>query len=452
MRPVVVVMIVASLAAAAPLTAVAAIAAAAQSKAAVPPKKSPPAPNRDPSANLPLAERIRLQLDLAWSGSYNGLINGEPGERVVAAIKAFQKEHGFKETGTLAPAERTLLSDTAKAKQQQVGWRVIDDQATGAQVGLPGAHVPNTSAGRTGTRWSSGQGQIQIETFRVRDPGTTLAAVYERQKNEPAGRKLTVNFQRGDMFILSGLQGLKKFYVRAEFKDGEVRGLTILYDQAWEGVMDAATVVMSSTFAPFPGRGLAALIGPPPRRKIEYGTGIVVSTAGHIVTDRALTEGCNVLEVVGRGAAEPVADDPASGLALLRLYGATDLIPAALGPDGARAGELMLAGIADPALQNGRHTVSMMAARLAGDSLQPPPPAGFAGAAALDPQGRVSGLVQIKPAVVASTGANAPAPAQLAPLAAVSKFLSAQGVTPTGGRAGAEAARAALVRVICIRR
>ena len=79
---------------------------------------------------------------------------------------------------------------------------------------------------------------MQVETFRVTGPGTTLAAVFEQQKKEPAQRKVEYSVLRGDFFVISGLQGLKKFYVRAHVKDNEVRGITILYDQAMEGIMD----------------------------------------------------------------------------------------------------------------------------------------------------------------------------------------------------------------------
>jgi hypothetical protein len=130
---------------------------------------------------------------------------------------------------------------------------MVEDKATGAQVGLPTAQVPNTSRTKSGTRWASAQGQVQVETFRVREPGATLATVFEQQKKEPSTRKLEVNLLRGDFFILSGTQGLKKFYVRAEQKDGEVRGMTVLYDQAIDNIMDSVVVVMSSAFTPFPG-------------------------------------------------------------------------------------------------------------------------------------------------------------------------------------------------------
>ena len=108
----------------------------------------------------------------------------------LAAIKAFQKNHKFKETGVLNMQERAVLAAAAKAKQAQVGWTMVDDPVTGARLGIPARQVPNKTQGKSGTRWSSAQGQVQIETFKIREPGTTLASVYDRQKKEPATRKI----------------------------------------------------------------------------------------------------------------------------------------------------------------------------------------------------------------------------------------------------------------------
>ena len=122
---------------------------------------------------------------------------------------------------------------------------------------------------------------MQIETFRI-DTGATLDAVFEQEKKRPR-RRITYNVLRPDTFVVSGMQGLKKMYMRAFAKDGEVRGITILYDQAMEGTMDPIVVAMSSAFVPF-GSYAVASAADVPRRKVEYGTGLVVSASGHIVT------------------------------------------------------------------------------------------------------------------------------------------------------------------------
>jgi len=309
------------------------------------------------------------------------------------------------------------------------------------------------SAGKSGTRWSSAQGQVQVETFRVRGSGTTLAAVFEQQKKEPDNRKIALNALRNDTFILSGLQGLKKFYVRGEMKDGEVRGLTVLYDQATEGIMDPVVVVMSSAFAPFPGGGLTAFLGPPPRRKVEYATGIVVSArkatsspigrrpkAATWSRSRALATPTGWLKTrFGAGVAASLwrarfcaAGDAGRGRTRRRSRPCRDCRPAVPGRC-SRA--------------------STVVARLNGDAVGPAPQLGFAGAAALDRSGRFLGMVALKTPVLASAAANAPPPqATLVGPETVRAFLETQAVPPAAGRPGADAIKAALVRVICVRK
>src|SRR5881275_1745825 len=65
------------------------------------PKGSPKGAPGGNAASLPLPERVGIQLDLAFTGHFNGLINGEFSERTATAIKSFQKSIGARETGAL---------------------------------------------------------------------------------------------------------------------------------------------------------------------------------------------------------------------------------------------------------------------------------------------------------------------------------------------------------------
>jgi S1-C subfamily serine protease len=415
------------------------------------PKRAPPPPPA--GRDLPPADRVGIQLGLAWTGDYSGLLDGEFNDKTIAAIKTFQRDRKLKETGVLNPQERALLSAAAKARQAQVGWTMVDDPATGARLGLPTKQAPIKSQGRTGTRWSSAQGQVQIETFRIREPGTTLAAVHGRQKEEPASRRLSLNVLRQDFFVLAGMQNLKKFYIRAEIKDGEVRGMTVLYDQATDTIMDAVAVAMAGTFTAFPGVAGADAMGSPARRKVEYGTGIVVSRAGHILTDRQLTEGCNVILAGGYGDADRQAEDRAADLALLRIYGAPALAPAAFTSEFPKGGDLTLLGIAEPQSQSGGSAVSRTAAKLRGDTADPAPPLGFSGAAAFDSQGRLIGMVGLKGSVVADGGTpNVQFQATVVPARTIRAFLDEQQVAPVAARNSVDSVKGSLLRVICVRK
>ena len=400
-------------------------------------------------AAMPPAARSAIQNDLIWLGAYNGVATSDFGPRAVAAVKAFQKEHGGKDTGVLLPAERTALAAAAQAKQDAVGWRMMYDPATGVLLGLPLKLVPQAEPTPAGSHLAAPRGEVQVETFRMTGPGTTLAAAFEQQKKEPADRQPDYSVLRPDFFVLSGLQGPRKFYVRAHAKDGEVRGMTVLYYPAMTSIMDPVVVAMSSTFTPFP------TDRPPPRRRIEYATGIVVSPAGDILTDREATEGCNVITVGGLGNAERVADDKDSGLALLRVYGARELHPLVLAGAPA-ASDVTLVGVADPQSQGGGDAISSVRARLASgagaatQSLEPTPAVGFSGAAALDAQNHLVGLVVLKAPQVAGPAPAGPQ-ATLVPRETIRGFLAHANVAAVSSAAALDP-KAAVVRVICVRK
>src|SRR4051812_40715064 len=393
---------------------------------------------------IALTERIAIQNDLVWTGDYNGLINGDFGERAIAAVKAFQKRNGGKETGVLNQPERASLAAAAKPKQEAVGWRMVQDLVTGARLGIPSKLMPNTQVSGGISKWSSSRGEVQAETFRIAQPGA-LSPIFERMKKEPAGRQTEYSVLRPDFFVISGLQNLKKFYLRAQLRGDELRGFTVLYDQAMAGIMEPVVVAMSSAYAAFPS-GTA----PPSRRKVEYASGIAVSP-NHILTSREALDGCFVVTVSGLGGADRVAEDKDRSLALLRVYGST-LKPLALADENPK-GDVTLLGIADPQAQGGGAAVSAAKARVTETlALDPAPAVGFDGAAALDPQGRLAGIASLKAPMVAGAAPTPVTSATLTPVETVRNFLDAQNVAPAPAAAGFEAAKAAIVRVICVRK
>jgi peptidoglycan hydrolase-like protein with peptidoglycan-binding domain len=397
-------------------------------------------------AALPLAERLSIQSDLIWSKDYNGGVTGDFNDRSIAAVKAFQKRNKGKETGILTPEERQTLRAAVKEQQEHVGWRIVEDTAApGARLGIPAKLVPQSSKNANGSRWASARGEVQIETFQVGPPNSDLAAQFEKQKKNPANRRTEYSVLRSDFFVVSGLQGLKKFYVRAQIKGSEIRGVTILYDQAMDGIMEPVVIAMSSAFSPFD-NALA-----PTRRKVEYSTGILVSAAGHIIADRQATDGCHIVTIPGRGHAERIAEDATTDMALLRVYGAASFKPASLSSEAPKGADLTLIGIADPQLQNGESAVTTAPGRLSGISgalvaLEPAPAQGFSGAAALDAQGQFVGMIEMKPQ------AGSAFQAALVPTASIRTFLEKQKVTPVMGRMTLDDAKAAVTRVICVRK
>jgi hypothetical protein len=212
-------------------------------------------------------------------------------------------------------------------------------------------------------------------------------------------------------------------------------------------------IAMSSAFNAFPSGPQA---GPPPRKTVEYGTGIVVSDDGAIVTDRLVTDSCLAITIGGYGNADRIAEDKEHDLALLHIYGARGLKPLGLA-GGATRTTIDVVGIADPQSQGGAAGVMSVKAALAsvggGDSaLSPPPAVGFSGSPAIDSDGKFVGIALLKPVIVAGPATSASAPASQAAMVAadtVRDFLKANGVAPNGTSTDA---KAAVVRVICVRK
>jgi peptidoglycan hydrolase-like protein with peptidoglycan-binding domain len=399
------------------------------------------------------AERQAIQSDLAWVGQYNGAISGEVSARMVESIKEFQKTRGGKATGVLNPQERSVLAETARRRQDSAGWKIVADAGTGARLGIPTKLAPQQTSDANGAKWSSPTGTIQILLSRRKEANPTTAKLADREKKEPAGRTVDYTVVKPEFFVLSGLQGLKKFYVRGTFKGDEVRILTILYDQATENTVEPVVIAMSSAFNPFPTG--AQIAGPPPRKTVEYGTGLVVSDDGAIVADREITDGCLAIAITGFGNADRVAEDKDRGLALLRIYGARGLKPLALSEGEAKSG-VDLTGISDPQNQGGGNAAGSIKASVTssgagGDlALSPPPAVGFSGAVALDSDGKFAGVVLLKPVAVAGPSNAAPAAqAVLVPADVVHEFLKAKGVNAVGRSTDA---KASVVRVICVRK
>ncbi|MBR0812220.1 peptidoglycan-binding protein [Bradyrhizobium diazoefficiens] len=412
-----------------------------------PPAMQTPAATADAMAR---AERLSLQSDLAWVGQYNGAITGDVSDRMVNAIKEYQKAKGGKPTGALNPQERAALADAARKKQDSVGWKIVTEPTSGARLGIPVKLVPQQASDANGSKWTSPNGTVQVVLSRRKEVNPTSAKLADLEK-EPSGRKVDYTVVKPDFFVLSGLQGQKKFYVRGSFKGDEVRTMTILYDQATENTVEPVVIAMSSAFNPFP---LGPQAGPPPRKTVEYGTGLVVSDEGAIVTDRLLTDGCLAITIGGYGNADRVAETKEHDLALLRIYGARGLKPLSLA-GGAAKSNVDVVGIADPQSQGGASGASRLKAALAPltsstSALSPPPAVGFSGSPAMDADGKFAGIALLKPAMLAGPATSGPATqALMVSGESVRDFLKAKAVDANGTSTDATAS---VVRVICVRK
>ena len=236
-----------------------------QAKAATKRREAAASPrrSRDSYNAIPLAERIAIQSDLIWTGDYNGVRQRRVRrslDRRRQGVPEAQRRQGNRRAQS-AGARRARRRREAEAGRGRLAHRRRRcDRRARRRAGQADAEQRTSAAA---SRWSSQRSEYSAETFRIAQTGTTLAAIFERMKKEPAGRKTEYSVLRDDFFVISGLQNLKKFYVRAQLRGDEVRGITILYDQAMAGIMEPVVVAMSSAYAAFPsGRRRRAAAAP----------------------------------------------------------------------------------------------------------------------------------------------------------------------------------------------
>jgi hypothetical protein len=157
--------------------------------------------------DISAAERLKIQSALLWSGDHTGSIGGDDPFR--SAVKNFQKRAKSKVTGVLSAVDRANLLAAAKTHEDEFGWTIVTDPATGVRLGLPLKLVPRVRDADRGTRWSAAYGEVQLETFRIKDSEIKLAALFEQHKKQPSSRKIETSVLRDDSFYVSGMQGLK---------------------------------------------------------------------------------------------------------------------------------------------------------------------------------------------------------------------------------------------------
>ena len=197
---------------------------------------------------------------------------------------------------------------------------------TGARVGLPGQLATKATPGAERHALGLRAGPVAGRDLPHRHRRDARGGVRAAEENAAPPRRRAARC-RPDSFVISGMQGLKKLVVRGVARNGEVRGITILYDQAMEGTMDPLVAPMSSAFVPFATGFAVAGAADAARRKVEYGTGVFVSAVGprpdRPATDRRLQRH----RAAGPRQRRTRRQTPGGELALLRVYGARNLAP-----------------------------------------------------------------------------------------------------------------------------
>jgi peptidoglycan hydrolase-like protein with peptidoglycan-binding domain len=193
------------------------------------------------------AEILTIQDALAWTGHYDGPIDGRVRPATRGAIVSFQRSEGFASTGNLTEAEADVLFARGTAKRTAAGYRPYTDDATGISIGIPMALAPEIERSEQGTRFRSPDGNVEIELVRI--AAGDLNGFRRALRAGHPGLKATYSAGGRGWYVLTGYIGPRQFYSRARLDRGGLVAFAVTYDSATERTIEPAIVAMSSAFA-----------------------------------------------------------------------------------------------------------------------------------------------------------------------------------------------------------
>ncbi|SDH18193.1 serine protease [Bosea robiniae] len=414
---------------------------------------------------LPEAERKAIQNDLIWAGQFNGAVSGSYGPLTFRAINAFKGQRGPAD-GLLAPTERAALARAAQTARDAAGFKVLADDKTGVQIGIPQKLLPKRDVTPSGgSRWQSTDEKVTLDTS-ASPPGEELAALFEKAiaVNPNSPRKITYKLLRPDFFVVTGETSGGRFYRRLSAGPQGLRGFSIGYDKALAPTVDKLVIAIAASFEPFPTgavpaqpsavagttanppSGLSSLFAPATRSNERYGVALALNER-MALSAAAAVDGCRTLHVGTRNAKLRLKDD-ASGLVLLDLEGAGAAKPPGLRSEAVGASEaLVLVAFGNDAGKRAAVALPGQSAQAGGKpALSAPLQPGQAGAPAFDRQGRLVGIVTDNPSDKILIAGVAPQRSYgFADGAAILAMLGKAGVSLPAAAAGAELSTGAVV-------
>lgn len=199
-----------------------------------------------PAAAQSSGDVAAIQEALAWTGHYDGPIDGRPRSAVQSSVTRFQRESGFRPTGHLSAQEVDHLLEEGDNARAAAGYEPFTDQRTGITIGVPRALTPKMEQSERGTRFAAEDGRVSIELVRI--PGSSLGAF--RQAVVAGHPDLRVTYSAGGKgwYVVTGFIGDRQFYSRARLDPPGLVAFAVTYESALERRVEPAIVAMSSAF------------------------------------------------------------------------------------------------------------------------------------------------------------------------------------------------------------
>jgi hypothetical protein len=200
-----------------------------------------------PAAAQAPGDVAAIQAALAWTGHYDGPIDGRPRAALRTSVARFQRESGFRPTGRLSAEELGRLLAEGENAQASAGYEAFTDPRTGITIGIPRALTPRMEQSEQGTRFASEDDRVSVELVRL--SGTGLADFRQAIVAGHPGLRVTYSAGGRGWYVVTGFIDNRQFYSRARLDSPGLVAFAVTYDSELERLVEPAIVAMSSAFA-----------------------------------------------------------------------------------------------------------------------------------------------------------------------------------------------------------
>jgi peptidoglycan hydrolase-like protein with peptidoglycan-binding domain len=406
--------------------------------------------SRAAEAAMSRDERMELQEALAWYGHYSAAIDGAFGAGTRKSMAAWQEATGFEPTGVLSSEQRGILVANHKADLAEFGFEPVTEAEAGIEITLPLALVQFDHYEPPFVHFSEKNGS-GLRIILISEPGdkASLYGLYDILQTlevvPPSGER-----SRNDRsFTINAASDKVQSYAYAETNKGTVKGYLVVWKPQDAARMERILPALKASFraagdkaldpglVPMDEAARAGLLSGLEVKTPKFSrSGFYVDAKGDVVTTAEAVAQCGRVTIDSDTEAEVLAQDAATGLAVLRPKQA--LAPVAFARFQQEAGrvgaEISVAGysyegkLPAPVLTFGTLAENAGLAGEAGISrLSVPLLAGDAGGPVLDGTGSVLGMVMsgAKAAKVLPEGV-----AFAVQSAVIAQALTAAGIAP----------------------
>ena len=285
---------------------------------------------RSSEARLTREARSELQKALAWAGVYDGAIDAAFGGGTRAAMARWQQNNGFEATGLLTTRQRDELLGDYNAVLDGLGLDRVVDRATGIALRLPTEVVDFARYAPPFAHFDP-VGDLNARVLLISQSGdrTALKGLYDVMQTLEIVPEAGPRSLERDGFTLVGEGALEISHTRVWYRDGEIKGFTLIWPVGDEDRRNRLLQEMQDSFEWLagtldPAEGAASaqridlVAGLELRKPRLTRSGFYVDDDGAVLTTADAVRNCGRITIDERHTAGIALIDDTLGVAVLR--------------------------------------------------------------------------------------------------------------------------------------